>query len=122
MSRCLSCKEVFTDKKFNIPENCMDRAHRIGNKKVVDGVLSQIMIVRFTIWRYRTVISNKYSIFLDLTIQRLNLLKRARDLVNGNDKVDFVFADVNCRLTIKLKDGRFRFFDNFEALEKLIQE
>ena len=64
----------------------------------------------------------KYSIFLDLTTQQLNLLKRARDLVIGNDKVDFVFADVNCRLTVKFKDGRFRFFDNFEELEKLIQE
>ena len=123
---CLSkCKEVFTDVKVNIPENCMDRAHRIGKKKVVDGVLSQMMIVRFTTWRHRTEVyrarknCNKYSIFLDLTTQRLNLLKRARDLVIGDDKVDFVFADVNCRLTVKFKDGSFRFF---EELEKLIQE
>ena len=64
------CKELFNKLQLYIPEACIDRAHRIG-KETPDRV--RPIIVRFTIWRHRTMVYCKRKdwvncrITLDLT-------------------------------------------------------
>ena len=126
---CLDkCKEVFQELSVNIPENCIDRAHRVGKKKKINGEDQQSMIVRFTTWRHRTEVyracnnndNKKYKIYLDLTKERLELLKLARSMIDNNSNVAFVLADVNCRLVAKMKDNSYSYFDNIDAFQSLL--
>ena len=64
------CTELFNKLKLDIPEACIDRAHRIGKK--TPGRVGPI-IVRFTTWCHHTMVYHKrkdcvnYRITLDLT-------------------------------------------------------
>ena len=51
-------KNVFNELKFEIPDTVVDRAHRIGKVIKINGVHVRQMIVRFTIWRHRTIVYN----------------------------------------------------------------
>ena len=76
-------KEIMSD--MGIPEHSIHHAHRIGKSKVNDGgISSQPIIVRFTSFRDRTSfykqrknIRGKFGVVLDLTFDRLSLLKEA---------------------------------------------
>ncbi len=75
--QCLKkVKSVFKELKVNIPDEVIDRAHRIGKPKVKNGIDIHTMIVRFTTWRHRTAVygarktSSKYKVRLDLTKKR----------------------------------------------------
>ena len=62
---------------------------------------------------------NKVKIKLDLTKRRSNLMKFARRESKEQDKVDFVFTDVNCNIYLKSKRGdyiSFQLKDEFEAI------
>ena len=50
-------KEVFKEIRVNVPDDMLDRAHRIGkkSKNKTTGVNEQAMIVKFVSWKYRTV-------------------------------------------------------------------
>ena len=51
---CLSkVKEVFKEIGVHVPDNGVDRAHRIGKKAVQNGKLSRTMIVKFVSWQLR---------------------------------------------------------------------
>ena len=52
--------------------------------------------------------SKKVRIKIDLTKRRLELLSHARDITKGVEGIEYVFCDVNCRLNVKLSNGRFR--------------
>ena len=73
-----------------ISDKDIDRAHRIASKRTVsvDGKKVQQIIVKFFTWQKRNVVypSRKvvkekfgYSVRLDLTKKKLDLLKRARE-------------------------------------------
>ena len=92
------------------------------------GQLSQQVIVKFTSWRARTLLYRKrknskqgVKIKLDLTKERLDLLKFARRECKGNEKVDFVFADVNCNLVVRSKRGEFIIFHSKDELKAILQ-
>ena len=104
-------KEQFTEAEVSIPEEVIDRAHRISKpyKDRESGVKCQQIIVRFTTFRHRTrfykarkKLKNNVHIRLDLTKLRYGILKGAAREVHDNDKVKFVYADVNCRLKVHL--------------------
>ena len=65
------------------------------------------MIVRLLTWGHRTQVykAGKRSKFMkfkvDLTKRRVNLLSRARSLIESVDGNSFSFSDVNCRLNEK---------------------
>ena len=68
-------------------------------------------------WRARTAIyrarnrDGNTRIYMDLIKRRFELKKKAQVTVkNYEDVVDFVFADVNNNICLRLKDGRFKFF------------
>ena len=86
------------------------------------GQLSQQVIVKFTSWRARTLFYRKrknakqeVKIELDLTKRRLDLLKFARRECKRNEKVDFVFADVN--LVVR----EFVIFHSKDELKAILQ-
>ena len=68
------CTELFNKLELDIPEACIDRAHRIGKK--TPGRVRPI-IFRFTRWRHRTMVCCKRKdcvncrITLDLTKTRV---------------------------------------------------
>ncbi|MCP4484349.1 MAG: hypothetical protein GY823_07315 [Flavobacteriaceae bacterium] len=115
---------VFQELNVNVPDNVIDRAHRIGRPKIANGKRVQTMIVRFTTWRHRTAIyrarkcSNKYKIRLDLTKKRLNTVKNSSKLLEGRN-IGFVFADINCRVCAKIQN-KFHYFDREEDLKEIL--
>ena len=102
-------KCLFSEASINIPDACIDRAHRVS--KTDDTV-----IVTFTTFRHRTMfyrkrkeLKNGVKVHLDLTKARLDLLIKASKYVKNLSNVDFVYADINCRLNgwFNFEDGRF---------------
>ena len=84
---------------------------------VVTGVsIRQQLIVRFTSWKSRTSVyrnrkkSKSLRYKIDLTKRRVNLLAKARQSTKHMDGIDYIFADINCRLDVKFNDGKFNFF------------
>ena len=106
----------------------IDRAHRIGApKKDVNGKpLAQPIIVRFTSWKARTTVyrnrvkKGDVRFYIDLTKRRFLLKKTAMELVKDNDKVLYVFADVNNNICLRLKDNTVRFFNSEVELKSIL--
>ena len=116
------CKELFNNLELDIPETCIDRAHKIG-KKTPSRV--RPIIVRFTTWRHRTMAYRKRKdcvncrITLDLTKSRMDILKEAVDLARESDRISYAFEDINCSLYVKLSDASFKFFNTIDDLNNL---
>ena len=118
--------EVIRKSGVDLPETVLDRAHRIGPIKEVDGEKHQTIIVRFTTWRHRTMLYRKRKsikdvrIRLDLTKTKLATLLKAQEKAKDNPIVEYVFADVNCRLVCKLANGKFEYFTTLDELDVLL--
>ena len=110
-------KQVFQALNVNLPDTATDRAHRIGR--------GHQMIVRFTSWRYRTLVyrarrtkDSPYKIRLDLTKKRLNTIVATSDILKVK-AIGISFADVNCRLCAKI-GNKFYYFSNLESFKALL--
>ena len=117
---CISkVKEVFKKIEVAVLDEAIDRVHRIkGKVKNKDtGEVRQAMIVKFSTWKHRTAVykarkkSEDKKIQLDLTAKRAKLLSFAREKSKSNDYIEFLFADINCRIGLKSKVGTFRFLE-----------
>lgn len=125
----LKVKDVLKETGIEVPDNEIDRAHRIG-KPFVDqkGVQHHSVIVKFKSWNTRTDVYRarkklkNHIISLDLTRNRMNLLNASRRFLADEGKdggVSFVFADVNCNIVAKLTTGKLIFFETLEQLKSL---
>ena len=121
-------KALITESGAEIDSNLLDRAHRIG-KVIHDrngGPRRQAMIVKFSTWRDRTCFYRsrknlaEAKVHIDLTQTRFKLLKTCQAKVEANSKVDYVFADVNCSLCVKLANGKYEYFSNEHQLDTII--
>ena len=54
--------------------------------------------------------------------RRYEVLKKAINLVNGNNDVDYVFTGVNCRLKVVFKEKRSTFLNDIYDLKKLLED
>jgi len=119
-------KKIIADVGLKIPEDTLDRAHRIGRAR--DNQPPAI-IVKFTNFRHRTALYEKrkvirekfkYSVNLDLTRERLALLKQAKTFLSSKSTSteDFVFADTNCVVTAKIGQKFHKIFsmDDLQVL------
>ena len=61
------------------------------------------------------------KIKLDLTKNRLDMLNKARERIENNEMVAFVYTDVNCRLKIKMTDDCQFFFSDLEQFENVLE-
>ena len=120
---------IIKESETEIPESALDRAHRIGPTYTDNntGKKMQSIIVRFTTFRHRTFlyanrknIKSGARIRLDLTKDRYNLLVSARKRVNNCPEVNYVYADINCRLKVKLADESHKFFESMEELNGIL--
>ena len=120
---------IIKESETEIPESALDRAHRIGPIYTDNntGKKMQSIIVRFTTFRQRTFlyanrknIKSGARIRLDLTKDRYNLLVSARKRVNNCPEVNYVYADINCRLKVKLADESHKFFESMEELNGIL--
>ena len=57
---------------------------------------------------------------LNLTKKRYNVLWSTRSITNKNQDVNYVFADINCRLKTVFKDGTFDLFEDISELNERI--
>ena len=125
---CLTkVKQVFKDLEVAVPDDCIDRAHRIGRVKTSDdGVKQQAVIVKFRSWEKRVAVykarkkMENINILLDLTPTRAKLFSAARERVKSHSGIQYAFVDINCRLGVKLADGSLKFFSSESELEKLL--
>ena len=117
-------KKVFQELKVVVPDAVIDRAHRIGKPKTVNGKQLRTMIVRFTTWRHRTIVyrarknSKKYKVRLDLTKPRLEKLVKLSKILEDR-QLGFVFADVNCRL-VAFIEGKYYYPKDEHGLMEII--
>ena len=102
---------ILNDVCENSPDiNCIqyDRFHRIGKIKTDEnGIKQQAVIIRFPTFRDISLVYKarkgikqrlQLGIFLDLAHYRLNVLNEAKEMVEGNESIDFAYADVNTPL------------------------
>ena len=61
-------------------------------------------------------LKNGVKVHLELTKARLDLLNKASKYVKDLPNVDFVFADINCRLKIHFQNNNESFFDSMDDL------
>ena len=69
----------------------------------------------------RKKLKNK-RVKIDLTKRRLKLLNQSRAKTSGKPMIDFVFADVNCRLQLGTKSHYFYSFNTMGELNDILTE
>ena len=115
-------KSLFSEASINIPDACIDCAHRVSE-------IDDTVMVRFTTFLHCTMfytkrkeLKNGVKVHLDLTKARLELLIKAIKYVKNLSNVDFVYANINCRLKIHFSNNNESFFDSMDDLiSKLIK-
>ena len=117
----------------------IDRVHRISKPYKNESLgLTMKPIIKFKSWRYRQNVyrnrprrfengkkkpgENSFSVSLDLTKRRYNLLKFAQGIVKEMDNVSFVCADVNCSLAIRFKNGIIKHFNSEYEFRSLLND
>ena len=119
-------KEIIGESEAEIPHAFVDRGHRVGKPLVgEDCTRKQQVIVKFT-WHHRSLFYRNrkklspVKVYLDLTQIKFKLLKDSQAKVQRSNVVDFVFADINCALCARLKNGVFRYLNSDDELDKIL--
>ena len=126
---------------LNLPfnEEVIDRVHRIGKeyKDRNSGKQVKSIIVKFKSWKSRQQLYNarprvqndgkkkprqNFSISVDLTRRRYNLLSEARGIVKDINAINFAFTDINCSLGLRFNNGSFEYFNSKQELHDLIDK
>ena len=89
-------KSLFSVASINIPDSCIDRAHRI--RRTDDTVI--VCVTTFChctiFYEKRKEFKNRVKVHLDLTKGKLDPLIKASKYVNRLSNIGFVYADINC--------------------------
>ena len=126
---------------LKIEESNIDRFHRIGPtyKDKTSSITSRSIIIKFNDWNSRQKFytsrpklyirgvkqkpgEHNFKVALDLTKRRYELLKFAKEKIKINNKIDFAFADSNCSLAIKIKEGPIIHFNSKDELHSIINK
>ena len=108
-------KCLFSEASINIPDACIDRAHRVS--KTDDTV-----IVRFTTFRHRICFTWKGRNwkmewkFISTSKSQIRPTDQTSKYVKNLSNVDFVYTDINCRLKIQFSNNNKSFFDSMDDL------
>ena len=90
------------------------------------------IIVKFTTWRHRTMLYRSrelvndklgYKVTLDITRENIVMMNGLRNFVTENniETVEYIFCDINCQPTIKMKDNSFLRFDTIDEGKQLLR-
>ena len=120
-------EKCYVDVGLKFESTEINRAHRVGLVKTYSksGKRTQSIIVQFRNWNARcNVFKNRpkfhkkkpgeveveverpFSVSLDLTKRRLELLTIARNESKNHPDVDYVFTDINCNIVLKMVNGK----------------
>ena len=122
-------KDLISEAEVEIPTVVLHRAHRIGKPqkpKDKDQPITQSIIVRFSTFRHRTLLyrarkpSKSARVRLDLTKARYGVLTSAKRLTDDDDRVKFVYSDINCRLKVRPVHGDDMVFENIDELRDIL--
>ena len=99
-------KSLFKEAKAFVPENILDRAHRIGPicTDIVSNKKCKSIIVKFTTLRHGTLFCRtrknpqNAKVKLDLTESRFDLFQKAKNHVKEIPAIKFCYGNVTCRL------------------------
>ena len=115
-------------KDLNLPNvvNQIDKLHRIGKTRERNGKKTQDIIIRFKSHRARYEVyekrksSNNIKIKPNLTKKRQILRYDATQLVENNEKVEFVYADIHGDIKVRLVNlHKGKYVHNFNSIEEL---
>lgn len=110
----------------------VNRAHRVGAPFTdASGRKKQAIICQFRSWGARCALfqkrpkftsgaapgaaRRKFSISLDLTKRRLDLLNSARELIQNYPQVHYAYNDLNCNLVLKVGEDK-KYFNTEDQL------
>lgn len=122
-------KNLITEADVEIPPVVLDRAHRIGkpqHPKESGKPITQSIIARFSTFRHRTLLYRARKtiksarVRLDLTKARYGVLIEARRITDEDNRIKFVYSDINCRLKVRPLHGDDVVFENIENLEDIL--
>ena len=97
----------FSEASINIPDACIDRAHRVS--RTDDTVIVPHFRHRTIFYRKRKELKNGVKVHLESTKGRLDLLIKANKYAKSLSNVGFVYADINCRLEIHFSNNNESF-------------
>ena len=110
-------KQIIKDMNCGLNPTDNDRTHCIGSKRTDDnGVVSQQIIVKFKSFRQQTQQRQGKK----MTKRRLSILNEAKEFAKGVPSINFAFCDIYCN--VKLKSGKFIYFDSVSGLEGSLNE
>ena len=97
---------IIKESEAEIPESVLNRAHLIG-QTILTVIREKRYKAQLSDFRHRTLfyanrrnIKSGAVIRLNLTKDRYNLLVSGRKRVNNCHEVNYVYADINCRLKV----------------------
>ena len=125
--------------KINVlfDQNNIDHVYQIGIKYINENTRKKVqpIIVKFKLWkshkefydaRPRNFVNGKekpglifFNVSVDLTRSSYLLLKTAKGLIKDNPNISYAFADINCSLGIKFKNGFFKCSNSLSQLHSL---
>ena len=86
------------------------------------------MIVKFRSWKDRVLFYKNRrklrskKVRIHLTKRRFGLLKTAENQARSIPSIDFVSADINCRVTVRTNSGRWHHFNTQEQLLEILED
>ena len=125
--------------KINVPfdQDNIDHVHQIGIKYINENTRKKVqsVIVKFKLWkshkefynaRPRNFVNGKekpglnfFNVSVDLTRRCYLLSKTTKGLIKDNPNISYAFADINCSLDIKFKNGLFKYSNSLNELHSL---
>ena len=89
--------------EVDIPEETVDRAHRVGPKKNKNQAIRNKFFTfrhRTVFYRVRKTLKNGIKLHIDLTKKRFNLLLDVQSFIQGKENVEYVYADMPISIAI----------------------
>ena len=126
-------RECYNALELPFNEEVIDRAHRVG-KEYTDKISkknTKSITVKFKSWKARQKLYNarprvqkegkkkprqNFSISLDLTRRRYQLLSEARRIVKDINGINFAFVNIYCSLGVRYENGSFNYFNSEQDL------
>ena len=128
------CKEM----DITIKPEEIDRVHPIGPAHVdpISKKNVKSYIVKFKSWESREMFFRAhprvfingvkkpskffFTVSVDLTKRRYNLLQSIKGLTKDNPLISYVIADINCSLAVKLNNDSLNYFNTREEFENIL--
>ena len=126
-------KRCYEEVGLQFDKKIIDRAHRIGRDYVnKNGKTSKQIIIKYKFWEDRSEFyrarprnhdkPSPFSVAIDLTRRRYELLRKTRELIKSHEEIKFSFTDINCSLGLRLQDNSLCYFNSITELNGILNK